>query len=217
MAKKARTPPPPRRVQAPQRRHQPRSGVSDRAKLYILAGIAGGGVLALIVVLIFLFTQRDEVNEAKAKAALEAIGCTYKRYPNEGRNHTSNPEAKIKYKTFPPTSGTHFQTPAPWGTYPVAVDAIVAVHNLEHGGIIVNYGSKVPPATVDLLEAWVAEDPRGMLMFPLEKLGNKIALVAWTRLGKCTKFDEDAYTTFRDAFRGKGPERFSLDDLQPGQ
>lgn len=191
--------------------------MSDRTKLYVLAGVAGGGVLALIVVLIFLFTQRNAVNEAKAAAALEAAGCTYKKHPDEGRNHTNDPDAKIKYKTFPPTSGTHFETPAAWGTFPTPVDEIRAVHNLEHGGIVVNYGDKVPTATVDLLEAWVAEDPRGMLMAPLPKLGNKVALTAWTRLATCTTFNDDAYTKFRGAFRGKGPERFSLDDLQPGQ
>ena len=190
--------------------------MSDRTKLYVLAGVAGGGVLALVVVLIFLFTQRDAVNEAKAASALEAAGCTYKKYPSEGRNHVSSLDAKIKYKTFPPTSGTHYQEPAPWNTYPTPVAEIQAVHNLEHGGIVIWYGSKVTQAKIDLLEAFVGEDPRAMLMFPLAKLGNKIALTAWTHLATCTNVDEPAYKQFRDAYRGKGPERFKLDDLQPG-
>ena len=204
-------------MQAPQRRQQARSGLSDRAKLYILAGVAGGGLIALVVVVIFLFTQRDEVNAAKAKAAMEAIGCTFKRYPDQGQKHTNNEKAKIKYNSFPPTSGTHYFEPAPWGIYPTDVPEIRAVHNLEHGGIVVNYGSKVPAATVDLLETFVDDDPRAMLMFPIDKLGDKIAVSAWTYLATCKTYDEDAYKTFRGAFRGKGPERFSLDDLQPGQ
>ena len=54
-----------------------------------------------------------------------------------------------------------------------------------------------------------------MLAFPLPKLGNKIALVAWTqkpgetrgqgRVAECTRFDQPAFKAFRDAFRGKGP------------
>jgi hypothetical protein len=65
-----------------------------------------------------------------------------------------------------------------------------------------------------------------MLAFPLPKLGNRIALVAWTqkpgesrgqgRIAECTRFDQSAFKAFRDAFRGKGPERFPVDRLRPG-
>jgi hypothetical protein len=36
------------------------------------------------------------------------------------------------------------------------------------------------------------------------------------RLAVCSTFDEKAFKTFRDAFRGKGPERFPVDALTPG-
>ena len=65
-----------------------------------------------------------------------------------------------------------------------------------------------------------------MLGTPYPKLGNKIALTAWTspeggnrrRAASpiCSAYDEKAFTAFRDAFRGKGPERFPLDTLTPG-
>ena len=48
------------------------------------------------------------------------------------------------------------------------------------------------------------------------KLGDKIALTAWTQLATCTRFDEKAFSAFRDAFRGKGPERFPVSSLKPG-
>ncbi len=35
-------------------------------------------------------------------------------------------------------------------------------------------------------------------------------------LATCTKFDEDAFSTFRDELRFRGPERFPPDSLQPG-
>ena len=35
-------------------------------------------------------------------------------------------------------------------------------------------------------------------------------------LAKCTEFDEEAFATFRDEFRFKGPERFAPEQLQPG-
>jgi hypothetical protein len=73
-----------------------------------------------------------------------------------------------------------------------------------------------------------------MLVAPLPKLGKKIALEVWTadqsklpatntsgyqgegRLALCTSFDEKAFKSFRDAYRGKGPEHFPLSALAPG-
>ena len=190
--------------------------MSDRQKLLILGGISAAGVIALVVVLAFLLTQRDEVSAAKATAAMEAAGCTVKTYPSLGQKHTNSLDDKIKYNSTPATSGTHYVNPAAWGIYPTPVREIQAVHNLEHGGIVIWYGSKVAQAKIDLLEAFVGEDPRAMLMSPMPKLGDKIALTAWTHLATCTNVDQDAYKQFRDAYRGKGPERFRLDDLQPG-
>jgi len=53
-------------------------------------------------------------------------------------------------------------------------------------------------------------------MAPLPKLGDKIALTAWTHLASCSTFDESAFKAFRDAYRGKGPERFPVSQLTPG-
>jgi hypothetical protein len=216
MAKKVRTPPPPRKVQAPQRRQAASAGMGDRKKLLILGAISAAGVIALAVVLGFLLTQRDAVSAKKAIAAMRAIGCTVKTYPDLGRQHTQNLDEKVKYNSTPATSGRHYYQAVPWGTYPTPVREIQAVHNLEHGGIVVAYGSKVPQAKIDLLEAFVGADPRAMLMSPYPSLGNKIALAAWTHLATCTNVDEAAYKQYRDAYRGKGPERYRLDDLQPG-
>ena len=90
------------------------------------------------------------------------------------------------------------------------------VHNLEHGGIVVQWGSKVAPATVEQLRSFWQESPNGMLMAPLPKLGGKIALTAWTNLATCSAFDETGFKAFRDAYRGKGPERFPVSQLTPG-
>lgn len=89
-------------------------------------------------------------------------------------------------------------------------------HNLEHGGVIVHYGDKVAAATRDQLQAFYDESPNGMVLAPLAKLGKRITLTAWTKLATCADFDEDAFASFRGAYRGKGPERFRVGDLEPG-
>ena len=47
----------------------------------------------------------------------------------------------MNYNSFPPSSGPHFQTPAPWGIYEEPIKQTILVHNLEHGGIVIQYGN----------------------------------------------------------------------------
>ena len=135
-----------------------------------------------------------------------------------------------KWNTDPPTSGPHYEVPAVYGEYDTPLKPAQFVHNLEHGAVFVLYGPKVPAATVQQLSDFYNEDTTGMLLAPYPKLGDKIALGAWTvpddfepggtngtaYLATCTKFDEDAFSTFRDELRFRGPERFPPDSLQPG-
>jgi len=223
VAKKVRTPTPRPRQQGPQRRDTGRGG--GRAPFRplglnrrgLLAGVGAGLVVAVIIVVVAVTSGGGSAASVDdAAAALRAAGCTFRTYPSEGRNHTSNLDAKITYKTFPPTSGTHYFAPAIWNRYSQPVSLVQEVHNLEHGGVIIQYGDKVPQATVDKLVSFYDSSPNAMLLAPLPKLGNKVALTAWTRLATCTTFDENAYEGFRDAFRGKGPERFPVDSLKPG-
>jgi hypothetical protein len=147
---------------------------------------------------------------------LSAAGCVYHEYPSEGRSHVTSLSAKVKYKTFPPTSGTHYYVPAIWNRYTQPVVLVQEVHNLEHGGIIIQYGDKVPQATVDKLTDFYNASPNAMLLAPLPKLGSQIALTAWQHLATCNGYNEKAYALFRDAFRGHGPEGYPVSILKPG-
>ena len=103
------------------------------------------------------------------------------------------------------------------------------VHNLEHGGIFIQYGKDVPQATIDAAEGRSTTATRtATLLAPLPSLGSKIALGVWTtnsptspdtgtaHLAKCTTFDEAAYAAFFKAYQFKGPERFPASTLTPG-
>ena len=223
VAKKVRTPTPRSRQQGPQRRDSRPGrgrpfrplGVNQRG---LLAGVGAGVVVGVIILVVVLTRGGGSSTSAvdSAAASLTAAGCTFRTYPSEGRAHTDNINAKITYKTFPPTSGKHYVQAAVWNRYTEPLSLVQEVHNLEHGGVIVQYGSKVPRATVDQLVSFYDSSPNGMLLAPLPGLGSKVALTAWTRLASCTRFDEKAYTAFRDAYRGKGPERIPVSSLTPG-
>jgi Protein of unknown function (DUF3105) len=147
-------------------------------------------------------------------SAARAAGCTVKTFPSEGRTHSSNP-ADWNYKTNPPTSGTHDPTPAADGVYPFGEQPSVGMttHALEHGRIEIQYKPGTPKATVDQLEALLAENDDGYHMLLFENTtGMKaaVAATAWTHSVTCPEMNDkvfDAFRTFRDRYIDKGPER----------
>jgi hypothetical protein len=225
--KKPRTPPPPRRVQAPKTRTGSSRGAApaddmgarQRTILYVVAGL---GILALILVVAVVALGGGSKAGANAKKTLLAAGCQYKHLPALPRTPhyaTLNPPVKPKWNSYPPSSGLHYYQWVLWGDYTEPVSLIKEVHNLEHGGVIIQYGEKVPKSDVTKINELWQDDPTAMLVAPLPNLGNKIALTAWTNWAECTSFNEKAFGAFQSAFRYHGPESpvFAKSQLQPGQ
>lgn len=212
MAKKTRVPPPPR-VQAPQRRFDKREPNRNRRQL-LLAGAAAVGLLA-IVGATFAFGVVGGGASGPGGALREA-GCTFRTFPDQGANHIERPSNTPRYNSDPPTSGTHLSQPAVWGAYDEPVEKQALIHNLEHGGVVIQYGDKVPETAVAAINEFYSGDPGGLIVAALPKLGDTIALTAWTKLAVCPSYDSSASEAFVDAFRFKGPERLPPDALQPG-
>jgi hypothetical protein len=215
MAKKRRVAPPPRPVQAPRTRNQPKP---LRRRHWAIGAVV---IVALAVVGVFALGKRtgggaSPKATAKAASAMRLAGCRFKTYPNLGQDHISDLRQSVKYNSFPPTSGPHYVRPAPWNIYTDPINQKIAVHNLEHGGIVIQYGAKVASSKLRQLTNFYKQDPDGLLVAPLPALGNKIALTAWRRLALCKSFDQNAYTEFVHAFRFKGPESLPRDALKPG-
>ena len=238
MAKKPRTPPPPRKVQAPKQRHDPKTSDPERQKKFLYI-FAGAGVVGLIVALVIVLAGGKKTNDVSKSsdkavaAAMRAVGCTFVSKPplpptQKGKTyHEDSPTetTKVKWSTFPPSGGGHYPAWAIWAFYTDPVSPNRVVHNEEHGGVIIWWGPQVPPTTVAKLRSFYDESPNGMLGTPIAGLGNKVALTAWTgnpakyykngyygigHLATCPRFDEKAFTTFRDAYRGHGPEGVPL-------
>ena len=246
MAKKPRTPPPPRRVQAPKQRHAPRQGLTAQGKRNILYGVAGAALVALAVVLIVVLGggkgSNRSANVQSIIPAMKAAGCTVdasKAAPSG--QHITSLNQSVTYSTYPPTSGTHYYLSAIWGNYSQVVDPRTAAHSEEHGGIVIWVGPDVSETERKQISDFYDESPNGMLVTPIENTaegvkypkhdppGSKIYLTAWTVqidngdvkagqnvIATCPRFDEKAFAAFRDEFRGTGPERFPVDSLKPG-
>jgi hypothetical protein len=223
--KKSRTPPPPRRVQAPVRRDGGSRGTTgssadERRQRLILYGLGGSGlvILAVVVLVLFVFGGSKSSGGQSRALAQKFVQCggSLHTYPSEGRSHVFSLTAKVHYKTFPPTSGNHYAVPAIFDQYDAPVNELQLVHNLEHGAIVIQYGAKVSKADIAKITDFYRSDPNALVVAPLPKLGNKIAVTAWTHLGTCTHFSQSAFKGFRDAYRYKGPERYPPSALKPG-
>jgi hypothetical protein len=137
-------------------------------------------------------------DDAYAEALL-AAGCEDKTYPELESSHLAEGEAPPAYNSSPPTSGRHQPQPALWGVYDSPIPQDRLVHNLEHGGLVVQYGDDVPPEVRSQLVDEVMKDRDFMLIAPDPELGGKIAYTMWTRGVVCDRFDERVL----DELRGK--------------
>lgn len=196
--------------------------------LYGLAALGFIG-LAVAVGLLTLGGGSNAGEEETARTAIREAGGTLvtKQATDEGL-HVNEPQARSAYNTWPPTSGPHHPQWAPYDFYTEPVEQFRLVHNLEHGGLVIQYGSGVPRAEVQKLENWYRENPNGLIVAPLPDLGDQIALAAWTTpdddasargtgvLAKLPRFDERAFDAYRSAFAFQGPERFPEELLAPG-
>jgi hypothetical protein len=218
--KKPRTPTPPR-VQAPRQRGNEKSPADQAARQrMVLYALAASGVVALVVVVgVFAFGGGSGASLKSAVATIRNQGCQYKHYPALARtpHYTSlTPSPPPSWNSFPPTSGRHYYVPLIFNQYSQPVAEIQAVHNLEHGAVILQYGDKIPQAQIDAITSWYRKDPNAVLVAPLPKLGDKVALTAWTYWTECTGFDVKAANAFK-AFRYRAPEKFPKSYLDPGQ
>jgi hypothetical protein len=196
--KKSRTPPPPRRVQAPKHRREQRPGLSPERRRLILYGVAGSGIVALAAVLIVVFAgsgSGSAGNPAAIAATMKAAGCsltTSQAAPSAEHITSLSASTHVTYSTYPPTSGRHYYIPPIWGNYTQEVDPRQAVHAEEHGGIVIWVGPGVSSAERQKINDFYDESPNAMLVTPIANTAtavaypkhappdSKIYLSAWT-------------------------------------
>jgi len=137
------------------------------------------------------------------------------RVADQGRGHTPGCRTG-NYNTTPPTSGCHAPTTAPWGVSQTQVPDEIQLHNLEHGGIMIQYRPNPVAGLGDdylqSLEAYVREMRQQdryckLLLAPYEGLQEPIALTAWNWILTLEEFDQALITQFINDHIEQGPER----------
>ena len=128
---------------------------------------------------------------------------TWREFPSLGNAHISSPSVPhIPYNSDPPTSGPHTPYLAKWGIHDQPVPKEEQVHNLEDGGVIIQYNC--PEGCPELVEKLRAISRRyeRLILAPYPGMDNRIALTAWRRLDTFDEFDEQRIVRFIDAHIG---------------
>src|SRR3990172_5795728 len=97
----------------------------------------------------------------------------------EGIAHIRPGQPHPAYSTYPPTSGVHYEGSAEWGIYDNPIPDEIQVHNLEHGGILVQYNCQGCDDLVENLRKVVARYNTKVILAPYPKMDSRIALTAW--------------------------------------
>ena len=82
------------------------------------------------------------------------------------------------------------------------IDRGFQVHNLEDGGVLVQYNCRDCPDLVRKLENVVRRYPKFVVLAPYPSMKHRIALTAWGKIDTLETFDEARVTGFIDAFKG---------------
>lgn len=171
-----------------------------------------GGMVAAVIVIALLAIASGVFNSSPAPArvaqAANSVVCSgVQTFPAQSRDHINPGQPHPPYNSNPPTGGWHWANPQDWGIYTSQQFQEQLVHNLEHGGIVVQYNG-LSAADVQRLTDFVKRDTYHMILAPYPALpqGEKVAMTAWTHLQTCDGVDENALQSFINAFRDKGPE-----------
>ncbi|HEY5626260.1 MAG TPA: DUF3105 domain-containing protein [Dehalococcoidia bacterium] len=136
------------------------------------------------------------------------------------RDHFPTGKTYDGYNSDPPTSGPHADTWAPTGVSDLAVPKEVAVHNMEHAGVVVWYNCNADPALDtdacvtlrnQLSQVVLREvaDGNEVVMTPYAAMDSRIALTSWGYLDTFDEFEEARVRTFINTFECNfDPENF---------
>ncbi len=127
-----------------------------------------------------------------------------------GNTHVEIGTVVEDYNTTPPTSGNHYPTWSEWGLFTTPIPNEIQVHNLEHGGVMIQHKPDLDEAALSQLVELVRElGPihRKLTLAPYPDMDNDFALTAWTRIDKFDGFDGERIRAFVEEYANKmGPE-----------
>lgn len=122
--------------------------------------------------------------------------------PGLGNLHIESPATPHPpYNSSPPTSGPHVPYIAKWGVHKTPIPNEIQVHNLEDGGVMIQYHCTNCDDLIATLENFAAEFSH-VIVAPYPDMRSRIAVTAWARIDTFDEFDEARVRRFIEAYIG---------------
>lgn len=120
-----------------------------------------------------------------------------------GNAHIDSVESEhIAYNSNPPTSGPHVGNIAPWGVSKEIIPDELQVHNLEDGGIMIQYNpDKIAKEDIQQIESMVRFHEH-IIVAPRYDMDYPIAVTAWNVLLPLDQIEEEKIKAFVDRYAG---------------
>ena len=148
---------------------------AKQGKIPTWAWLAGGGVLAVLVVigLFYLGNRPQTVTNADIEGAVI--------FPDPGRGHQ---DGDLTYKEDVPVGGIHNAEWQNCGIYDQPVRTENALHSMEHGAVWIAYQPDLPADQVEILRNLVRDEQgssqeRSILLAPKADVQDPIVATAW--------------------------------------
>ncbi len=125
-------------------------------------------------------------------------------FPSDGRVHLAVGETTT-YPTATPTSGTHSVNSPACGVISVQLPTELAIHTLEHGGIVIWYRPDVGAEVVAGLADIVNKFDDRVILSPNAQLDGDVVVTSWRHLKAYGGADPEI-EEFIDIYRFRGPE-----------
>ena len=110
-------------------------------------------------------------------------------------------------KRIPPTSGNHFEALSPWGFLGTPVVPENAVHNMEHGGVVLWYKPNNPALAGSVNQLIDHIGRKCIVAGSYKDMSYEISATVWGRILPLEKFDATQLKDFIAKYRGtQGPE-----------
>lgn len=182
-----------RKELARQARESARKRAQRSARIRRLTTFAVIGAIGVGIVYFFQRAASPLPIPQFAVAAAEAAGCEIQTPAASapGSLHL-DPGASYTYGEHPATSGYHDPSPLtiPPRVYSSPIQETKAVHNLEHGAVIIYYRSSgdgaLSQAKIDRMTT-IANESHNTILAPYDQLpdGRALAFAAWNKLQTC--------------------------------
>jgi hypothetical protein len=183
------------------------------ATVSLLAGLAimAAGVVPAVQESRRAAAERDPGHVVAPTSAERSAGCTGVR-TEAVAGASAHRFGRISYGAAPPTSGQHNPDPLPdtrrFFARAEAPAPERAVHNLEHGYVVVWFDERLPATGVRRLKDAVTKVPRALAVAWTrgDLAGGPLALSSWGRVEFCRSVDVEVIRAFVRRYGDRSPE-----------